>query len=111
MKLIYDDKKPITGCLGTTGRDKILMGLQRSMKKLLEVMGMFTILMGWWFHRYIHMSKFTTVRILNAQFVSIDIKLQKLYFIVLLAQQLTAFFKPIYESHHKSHYLTDTPPF
>lgn len=74
-------------------------------------MGMFTILMGWWFHRYIHMSKFTTVRILNAQFVSIDIKLQKLYFIVLLAQQLTAFFKPIYESHHKSHYLTDTPPF
>ena len=64
-QLVYDNKKQITGCLGTIKRGKTVMGVQKGMKKLLGAVGMVTILMRLWFHVYIHISDFAKSHTLN----------------------------------------------
>ena len=61
-QLIYDNKKQITGCLGTIKRGKTVMGVQKGMKKLL---GVVTIWMRLWFHMYIHIFDFAKSHTLN----------------------------------------------
>ena len=62
---MYDNKKEITGCLGTIKRGKTVTGQEKGMKKLLGVVDMVTILRRLWFHMYIHMSDFTKSHTLN----------------------------------------------
>ena len=64
-QLVYDNKKQITGCLGTIKRGKTVMGVQKGMKKLLGAVGMVTILMRLWFHVHVHISDFAKSHTLN----------------------------------------------
>ena len=59
---MYSDRKQISGCQGLEGRKE---KLQRGMRKLLEVINIFTILIVMLALQYVHMSELIRLHALN----------------------------------------------